>query len=73
MPFSGTRRANGDTLPPARCAAVPGTGTGLGLGRAITAAHHGTITLNDLPHAGTSFTVRLPHDPRRMTQSAHSR
>ncbi|GIF45443.1 hypothetical protein Axi01nite_97540 [Actinoplanes xinjiangensis] len=57
----------------ARHTAVPGTGLGLSIVRAITEAHHGTVTLNDLPDAGTSFTVRLPDDPRRMTQSAHTR
>jgi signal transduction histidine kinase len=57
----------------ARHTAVPGTGLGLNIVRAITEAHHGTVTLDDRPHAGTSFTVRLPHDPQRLIQAADTR
>lgn len=44
----------------ARNLAIPGTGLGLSLARAIVEQHGGTIELDEPTGAGTSFTVRLP-------------
>ncbi|MET3430107.1 PAS domain S-box-containing protein [Actinoplanes tereljensis] len=44
----------------ARHTAIPGTGLGLCIVRAIVEAHHGTVTLDDTPRAGTTITIRLP-------------
>jgi len=44
----------------ARHTAIPGTGLGLCIVRAITEAHGGTVTLEDTPAVGTTITVRLP-------------
>jgi PAS domain S-box-containing protein len=43
--------------------AVPGSGLGLTLSRAVVHRHHGTIELID-DGAGTTIKVRLPMDPR---------
>ncbi|MEV6601889.1 ATP-binding protein [Actinoplanes sp. NPDC051346] len=45
----------------ARHSAVAGNGLGLSIVRAIAEAHHGTVTLDDIPDGGTSIIVRLPH------------
>ena len=38
----------------------PGSGLGLALGRAIAAAHGGTLTVTSEPGAGATFTLSLP-------------
>ena len=40
--------------------AIPGTGLGLVISRAIAEAHGGTISVRSAPGAGTSFRVELP-------------
>lgn len=40
--------------------AVPGTGLGLTITKAIIDAHHGTIEVESAPSAGTTFRVRIP-------------
>ena len=40
--------------------AVPGTGLGLTITKAIVDAHSGTIEVESAPHAGTTFRVRIP-------------
>jgi signal transduction histidine kinase len=40
--------------------AIPGTGLGLALSRAVVHRHHGTIELSDHDGPGTTVTVRLP-------------
>ena len=47
----------------ARRAAVPGTGLGLVIVRAIADAHGGTVGLESTEGVGTTFTVRLPAVP----------
>jgi len=44
----------------ARRAAVPGTGLGLVIVRAIAQAHGGTVSLESTEGVGTTFSVRLP-------------
>jgi PAS domain S-box-containing protein len=44
----------------ARHTAIPGTGLGLALTRAVVERHHGTITLAGRRPTGTTVTVRLP-------------
>jgi len=44
----------------AHAAAVPGTGLGLTITKAIVDAHHGTIALRTAPGHGTTFRVVLP-------------
>jgi signal transduction histidine kinase/PAS domain-containing protein len=44
--------------------AIPGTGLGLALSRAVVHRHHGTIELADHDGPGTTVVVRLPLDPR---------
>ena len=44
----------------ARHSTIPGAGLGLNIVRAITEAHHGTVTLEDTTTSGTTITVRLP-------------
>jgi len=40
--------------------AIPGTGLGLVISRAIAEAHGGTISVRSAPGEGTSFRVELP-------------
>ncbi|MEV6492113.1 ATP-binding protein [Actinoplanes sp. NPDC051633] len=44
--------------------AIPGTGLGLALSRAVVHRHHGTIELSDHEGPGTTVLVRLPLDAR---------
>jgi signal transduction histidine kinase len=44
--------------------AIPGTGLGLALSRAVVHRHHGTIELTDHEGPGTTVLVRLPLDAR---------
>jgi signal transduction histidine kinase len=44
--------------------AIPGTGLGLALSRAVVHRHHGTIELAGHDGPGTTVVVRLPLDPR---------
>jgi signal transduction histidine kinase len=44
--------------------AIPGTGLGLALSRAVVERHHGTITLEPHDGPGTTVTLRLPLHPR---------
>ena len=44
--------------------AIPGTGLGLALSRAVVHRHHGTIELADHDGPGTTVVVRLPLDAR---------
>ncbi|GAB3998715.1 ATP-binding protein [Nocardioides marmoraquaticus] len=48
-------------------AAVPGIGVGLSLVRDIVTAHHGEVTLQSAPGAGTRVIVRLPRSPAAVT------
>jgi signal transduction histidine kinase len=48
--------------------AVPGTGLGLTISKAIVDAHHGTIEI-DSTHDGTTFRVRLPIGEREVALS----
>jgi signal transduction histidine kinase len=43
--------------------AIPGTGLGLVISRAIAEAHGGTISVTSKPDEGTSFRVELPLEP----------
>jgi signal transduction histidine kinase len=43
--------------------AIPGTGLGLALSRAVVQRHHGTIELADHEGPGTTVRVQLPLDP----------
>jgi signal transduction histidine kinase len=43
--------------------AIPGTGLGLVISKAIAEAHRGRIEVRSDAGEGTSFTVRLPYDP----------
>jgi signal transduction histidine kinase len=40
--------------------AIPGTGLGLAIVKAIVEAHGGDITVESLPHDGTTFRIELP-------------
>ena len=44
--------------------AIPGTGLGLALSRAVVHRHHGTIEMTDHEGPGTTVLVRLPLDAR---------
>jgi signal transduction histidine kinase len=46
----------------ARDRAIPGTGLGLALSRAVVERHHGTIELASHDGPGTTILVRLPLD-----------
>ena len=48
----------------ARDRAIPGSGLGLTLSRAVVDRHHGTIELSEHDGPGTTVLVRLPIDPR---------
>ena len=48
----------------ARDKAIPGTGLGLTLSRAVVSRHHGSIELVDHAGDGTTVLVRLPMDAR---------
>ncbi|AGZ44600.1 putative multi-sensor signal transduction histidine kinase [Actinoplanes friuliensis DSM 7358] len=48
----------------ARDRAIPGSGLGLTLSRAVVERHHGTIELTDHEGPGTTVLVRLPLDAR---------
>jgi PAS domain S-box-containing protein len=48
----------------ARDRAIPGTGLGLTLSRAVVQRHHGTIELSEHEGPGTTVCVRLPLDAR---------
>ncbi|GAA3349989.1 hypothetical protein GCM10020358_74220 [Amorphoplanes nipponensis] len=48
----------------ARDRAIPGTGLGLTLSRAVVQRHHGTIELSEHEGPGTTVLVRLPLDAR---------
>ncbi len=48
----------------ARDKAIPGTGLGLTLSRAVVSRHHGSIELVDHGDAGTTVLLRLPMDAR---------
>ncbi|MBV8258538.1 MAG: HAMP domain-containing histidine kinase [Actinobacteria bacterium] len=41
--------------------AVPGTGLGLTITKAIVDAHRGTISIESVPDRGTTFRVHIPH------------
>jgi signal transduction histidine kinase len=51
-PFFRSREAN--------ARAVPGTGLGLTITKAIVDAHHGSIEVESAPGKGTTFRVWLP-------------
>ena len=55
-PFFRSREAN--------ARAVPGTGLGLTITKAIVDAHHGTIEVDDTPGGGATFRVWLPAGDR---------
>ena len=46
--------------------AIPGTGLGLVISRAIAEAHGGTIGVRSAPGAGTCFRVELPLEPEEV-------
>jgi signal transduction histidine kinase len=46
--------------------AIPGTGLGLVISRAIAEAHGGTISVRSAPGEGTSFRVELPFDAEEV-------
>jgi two-component system sensor histidine kinase/response regulator len=46
--------------------AIPGTGLGLVISRAIAEAHGGTIDVTSLPGEGTTFRVELPLEPEEV-------
>jgi signal transduction histidine kinase len=48
----------------ARDKAIPGSGLGLTLSRAVVHRHHGTIELIDHQGPGSTIKVRLPLDAR---------
>jgi signal transduction histidine kinase len=46
--------------------AIPGTGLGLVISRAIVEAHGGTIDVTSLPGEGTTFRVEIPLEPEEV-------
>ena len=46
--------------------AIPGTGLGLVISRAIAEAHGGTIDVTSMPGAGTTFRVEIPLEPEEV-------
>jgi two-component system sensor histidine kinase/response regulator len=46
--------------------AIPGTGLGLVISRAIAEAHGGTIGVTSMPGQGTTFRVELPLEPEEV-------
>ena len=46
--------------------AIPGTGLGLVISRAIAEAHGGTISVTSKPGEGTCFRVELPLEPEEV-------
>jgi signal transduction histidine kinase/PAS domain-containing protein len=59
MMFTGLYRTSR-----ARDAAIPGTGLGLTLSRAVVTRHHGSIELVEHKEQGSTVVVRLPMDAR---------
>ena len=54
----------------ATAAAVPGTGLGLTIAKAIVDAHRGEIAVTSVPGDGTTFRVWIPDEPRPVTDAA---
>jgi two-component system, OmpR family, phosphate regulon sensor histidine kinase PhoR len=50
--------------------AIPGTGIGLAISKAIVEAHGGTIDLDSMVGVGTTFEIRLPLAEPRVARSA---
>ena len=50
--------------------AIPGTGIGLAISKAIVEAHGGTIDLDSMVGVGTTFEIRLPLAGQRVAHSA---
>jgi two-component system phosphate regulon sensor histidine kinase PhoR len=50
--------------------AIPGTGIGLAISKAIVEAHGGTIDLNSMVGVGTTFEIRLPLAGQRVADPA---
>ena len=47
--------------------AVPGSGLGLSIAKAIVDAHRGSIGVESAESRGTTFRVELPVDPERVS------
>ena len=48
--------------------AIPGTGIGLAISKAIVEAHGGSIDLDSMLGVGTTFEIRLPLAGRTMSE-----